>query len=347
MTTEEQQSSAHVQSGPAGDAPRLYRDLSSWWPLLSKPQDYAEEAEFYRRILVSACARAPKTVLELGCGGGSNASHLKAHFRLTLTDLSPGMLAVSRSLNPECEHILGDMRSLRLGRLFDAVFVHDAIMYMTTEADLRSAMETAFVHCAAGGVALFCPDHVRETFRPSTKHGGHDAEGRGMRYLEWTWDPDPKDTSYVTDFAYLLRDERGVRCEYDHHILGLFPRRDWLRLLAAVGFQPKGVPSEHSEIEPGTCEVFVGLKPSDKRATCGKSATSKSSCERATAHNSSPAFSPPISASTCFPSRTRHGTCIRWPRKFLDGKLLGKPVLIELKGCEGLYPDDVYKVVME
>ena len=30
------------------------------------------------------------------------------------------------------------MRNVRLGRTFDAVFVHDAIMYMTTEVDLRA-----------------------------------------------------------------------------------------------------------------------------------------------------------------------------------------------------------------
>ena len=28
---------------------RLYDDLTSWWPLLSAPEDYEEEAEFYAR----------------------------------------------------------------------------------------------------------------------------------------------------------------------------------------------------------------------------------------------------------------------------------------------------------
>ena len=33
---------------------------------------------------------------------------------MTLTDIAPGMLAMSESINPECEHIVGDMRTLRL-----------------------------------------------------------------------------------------------------------------------------------------------------------------------------------------------------------------------------------------
>ena len=70
-------------------------------------------------------------MLELGCGGGSLAFHFKAQLQLTLTDRSAAMLEVSRAMNPECEHVLGDMRTLNLGREFDRVFLHDAVMYPT------------------------------------------------------------------------------------------------------------------------------------------------------------------------------------------------------------------------
>jgi SAM-dependent methyltransferase len=242
---------------------KLYAELASWWPLLSAPADYAEEAAFYRETLVASSRRPPRTLLELGSGGGNNASFLKSHFELTLVDRSPGMLEVSRALNPECEHVQGDMRTARLGREFDAVFVHDAIAYMTTEADLRQALETAFVHCRPGGSALFAPDHLRETFHASTSHGGQDgADGRALRYLEWTWDPDPADTTYTVDYAYLLRASDGsMHVERDRHIEGLFGRGDWLRLLAHVGFEARAVPFDHSEVDPQTLEVFVATRP--------------------------------------------------------------------------------------
>jgi SAM-dependent methyltransferase len=200
-----------------------------------------------------------RTVLELGSGGGNNASHLKAHFELTLVDVAPAMLRVSRLLNPECEHVHADMREARLGRVFDAVFVHDAVSYMTTERDLARTFETAWVHCRPGGVALFCPDYLKETFQPRTGHGGHDRMLRSLRYLEWVWDPDPSDTTIVTDFAYILRDKDGVRVEYERHVLGLFPRTAWLALLSNQGFQATAerLPSS----EPGVYEVLVCLKP--------------------------------------------------------------------------------------
>ena len=242
--------------------PRLYRELADWWPLLSTPPDYAEEAAFYQRTLLDASRRPCETLLELGSGGGNNASHLKARFRMTLVDPAPGMLAVSRRLNPECEHVEGDMRSVRLDRQFDAVFVHDAICYMTSEADVRRAVETAWVHCKPGGGALFCPDHVCENFAEGEDHGGHDGTDRGLRYLEWTRDPDPSDSTYVVDYAYMLREPDGrVHVEHDRHEEGLFPRETWLRIIRDVGFEPLVVPFEHSELEEGRYIVFSARKP--------------------------------------------------------------------------------------
>jgi SAM-dependent methyltransferase len=194
--------------------------------------------------------------LELGSGGGNNASHLKAHFKMTLVDMSQGMLDLSRSLNPECEHIQADMKSVRLGRVFDAVFIHDAIMYMTTQDDLGSALETARSHCKPGGVALFMPDVIQETFVSLTTHGGHDStagDDRSIRYIEWTFDPDPSDSTYTVDFAYLLREGRGpVRVVHDTHVFGIFPRDSWLRLLKDANFEARCV------ADPWSREVFVG-----------------------------------------------------------------------------------------
>lgn len=247
---------------PTETLPALYRELADWWPMLSPPEDYAEEAHFYQRAILSTCNFPPRTLLELGSGGGNNASHLKQHFQMTLVDLSPTMLKVSQKLNPECEHIQGDMRTVRLGRQYDAVFIHDAIVYMQSEVDLVQAIETAFVHCRPGGVALFAPDHTRETFKASTTHGGHDRGNRGLRYLEWTWDPDVADTTYVSYMVYVLREGADqVRCVLDRHNCGLFSHEDWLRMIAQVGFRARSLPFEHSEIEPGSAHVFLGLKP--------------------------------------------------------------------------------------
>lgn len=241
--------------------PLLYTGLAPWWPLLSDPGDYAEEAAIFADALGRTVRRPLRTLLELGSGGGNTASHLKARYALTLCDLSPAMIDVSRALNPACEHVEGDMRTVRLARTFDAVLVHDAIMYAATEADLRAVIGTAFAHCAPGGAALLVPDDTRETFREGTSHGGHDRGDRGLRYLEWQHAPDPRGTSFVRDYAFLLREGWRVRVERDRHVLGLFPRATWLRLLAEAGFAPATLPFRHSTFPADAGrELFLGVR---------------------------------------------------------------------------------------
>jgi ubiquinone/menaquinone biosynthesis C-methylase UbiE len=240
--------------------PRLYRDLAGWFHLLTAPEDYKEEAEFYQRVIRNNSRIPVIEVLEMGSGGGNNASHMKESFKLTLTDISEDMLAISRRLNPECEHIRGDMRSLRLKRKFDSVFVQDAVSHLTTINDLALAVKTAFIHCKKGGVALFAPDCVREMFKPLTQHGGHDGGKRSMRYLEWTWDPDATDTTYFAEFAYLFKENNEVHCEHERFTMGLFSKDDWQRLLTEAGFTGIRIISYPTEIN-WTTPVFIGIRP--------------------------------------------------------------------------------------
>jgi SAM-dependent methyltransferase len=242
----------------SADGPRLYRELAPWFHLLTSPANYEEEAKLYGKLLVERADGPVETVLELGSGGGNNASHLKRHFALTLVDRSPEMLELSRGLNPELEHVEGDMRTIRLDRLFDAVFAHDALAYILTEPDLQAVFETAHIHCRPGGSAVFVPDYVTDTFEPRTDHGGHDSyDGqRRLRYVEWVR-ADPSDrTRHVVDFAYLIRDGETVRVEHDRHICGLFPRETWLRGLDAAGFDVDVVEPEFDD-EPAGQVVFA------------------------------------------------------------------------------------------
>jgi SAM-dependent methyltransferase len=238
----------------AAAPPRLYEDLAGWWPLLSPPSEYEDEAADLLPRLRPDPDLPPLTLLELGAGGGSLAFHLKRHFRMTLTDRSPGMLAVSQALNPECEHRLGDMRSLRLVRTFDVVLIHDAIMYATDAAAVEATLQTAAVHCRLGGTVAVLPDFVRETFAPATDCGGHDApDGRGLRYLEWAWDPDPHDDTYLVDYAFLLRHADGtVAVVHDRHQEGLFARDQWLEWFEAAGIAARSWP------DPWGREIFIG-----------------------------------------------------------------------------------------
>ena len=218
---------------------KIYSTLKDWWPFILSVESRQEEGLLFHRLFQELSASPPRTLLELGCGGGGTASYFKPDLALTLTDISPEMLEVSRTVNPESEHILGDMRTLRLDRTFDVVYIHDAIMYMTTEDDLRQAITTATVHCRPGGLLLIYPDYIRENFVEGCDIAskGHDEPGRGLRVMEWHFDPDHGDTHYEVHFAIMLRRGNDVEVVHDHHRFGLFPRDTWLRLLDEAGFE--------------------------------------------------------------------------------------------------------------
>lgn len=216
---------------------KLYAELADWWPLLSPPEDYADEAKTIAGLLAPSPGPQPPRLLELGSGGGHLASHLKARFTMVLADLSPPMLDLSRRLNPECRHVEGDMRALRLDETFDAVLIFDAVSHLGTMADLEAALATARAHLRPGGVAVFCPDGTTETFRPDVSTGGTDGVGRAMRYMEWTRVASDGSAT-ETDFVYLLREgDAPTRIEVDHSRLGLFSRAQWGAAIARAGFE--------------------------------------------------------------------------------------------------------------
>jgi trans-aconitate methyltransferase len=241
----------------------MYTDLAGWFHLLTSPHEYEEEAELFLSVVRDHLSIGPgTTLLELGSGGGNMASHYKRFFKTTLTDISEEMLAVSREINPDCDHIPGDMRDLRLGREFNVVFIHDALDYLTTEADLRAAIHTAFIHTRSGGIAVLEPDCIEETFRTGSSCGGNDGDGRAMRYLEWVRERNP-DGTYFAEYAMLLREDgKPARCIHESHLHGLFSRATWMRLFREAGFEDtvREIPSLDVDGEIQQV-IFVARRP--------------------------------------------------------------------------------------
>jgi SAM-dependent methyltransferase len=217
---------------------RFYAELAPWFHRITPPEDYAEDAEHVVRVVEALTDGHAQTLLELGSGWGNTASHLKRVFACTLVDLSEDMLQVSRSLNPECEHIAADMRSVRLGREFDVVFVHDAIDYMRTEGDLGAALRTVAAHLTPTGVAVLTPDVTTETFEPGTLAEARDHADVRVRYLEWTHPPSPGASEVEVDMVLIIRDADGnTRVEHDRHVVGVFPSATWRALIEDAGMR--------------------------------------------------------------------------------------------------------------
>jgi len=239
---------------------RLYSDLARLWPLVSPPERYEQEARYWREALRRELGPGRHEILELGVGGGHNLSHLTGDFQATAVDLSERMLANSIRLNPGVEHLVGDMRTVRLGKKFKAVLIHDAISYMLTRDDLGAAFTTAAAHLEPGGVFITAPDYFRETFHgPWVRHSTHSDGETELTFIEYSHDPDPADTTVETIMFYLIREGGALRIEQDRHITGLFPKADWIRLMEEAGFEVGEIETDLGEDPRYPCLLLIGV----------------------------------------------------------------------------------------
>lgn len=205
--------------------------------MVSPPEEYAEEAALWVKTIRSKLGTGRHHILELGVGGGHLLSHLTPEFQATAADISEPMLALSRRLNPQVIHHLGDMRYLRLNQVYDAVLIHDGVSYLLTEQDLSATFDTARTHLRPGGLLIMAPDWFQETFPgTSVMHWIRNSQQAELTCIEHVHDPNPGDTTIESVFFYLWRQDGILRVEEDRHTTGLFPLDTWLRLMREAGF---------------------------------------------------------------------------------------------------------------
>ncbi|MEM9345101.1 MAG: class I SAM-dependent methyltransferase [Planctomycetota bacterium] len=261
------------------DPPRLYTDLARLWPVLSPPEDYADEAATLSELIDDTLGEPPAdqrwSVLELGAGGGHSIVHLKDKYDCTAADLSEQMLSQCKALNPDVPTFVGDMRSIRLDQTFDVVLICDAIDYMLTEDDAAAALTTAAAHLRHGGLVLMAPTYTRETFvdgdvaddgTPPMDEAAQGGEPQpGVTFFTFVHDPDPADTTFEMILLYLIRDAktRQVEVVEDRHTCGLFSIAQWQAMMSQAGLETEALaeqpdPDSHAEDPAAWSVLFRG-----------------------------------------------------------------------------------------
>lgn len=227
-----------MERSSSPDQRRLYGDLAWVWPIISPPEDYIEETEFFSKVIREHSKDEVKTLFHLGCGGGHNDYTFKKHFKVTGVDSNEAMLELAKRLNSEVHYSLGDMRTLRLGKTFDAVTILDSISYMLTEEDLRAAFLTAFYHLNPGGVLLSIAEETVERFQQNRiRCSQHNKGGIEISFIENIYDPNPNDTTCELTLVFLIRCGGKLEIETDRHLCGVFGLSTWQKLLKDVGFR--------------------------------------------------------------------------------------------------------------
>jgi SAM-dependent methyltransferase len=135
----------------------LFDAYGKYYDLLYRDKNYAAEAD-YVHALLSRHAPGTREILELGSGTGIHARLLAQHgYRVVGIERSAEMAARARHTPGDgfdCQ--VGDIRTLRLGRAFDAVLaLFHVVSYQVTNSDVLATFATASAHLNAGGVFVF------------------------------------------------------------------------------------------------------------------------------------------------------------------------------------------------
>jgi SAM-dependent methyltransferase len=217
-------------------------------------KDYPAESEALHAIIQEAAPGA-RTLLDVACGTGAHLEILRRWYEVEGVDLSPEMLEVARARLGDVPLQVADMRTLDLGRTFDAVTcLFSAIGYVTDPAEMRSTIQRLADHVAPGGVLI-----VDGWIRP--EDWGDDYRG----------DPDvaSDDTTMVVrlsfsrrvgsitelDLHHLVRDVDGIDHFVEHHRLALVPTADYVSAFESAGLRARSVSFMPSR------DRVVGTKP--------------------------------------------------------------------------------------
>lgn len=214
----------------------FYARSAEFYDLVYAGKPYADEAADVHARIQAHLRSGGSALLDVGCGTGNHAAHLRAHYQVDGVDLEEGLLRIARARYPDAAFHQGDMTDFDLGREFDAlVCLFSAIGYVRTEDALRRTIAGFARHLKPGGVAVVEPWLSPEVFKPGHPRldVSESAELKVARMGRTDWEGDHS----VIVFVYLVGHPDGIDHWEERHLLGLFTHQQTLDAFAAAGLE--------------------------------------------------------------------------------------------------------------
>ena len=198
-------------------------------------KDYAAEADVLHAIIQRVHPGA-RTLLDVACGTGAHLAFLRERYEVAGADVSPEMLAVAREqLGDDVPLEVADMRTLHLGRRFDAVTcLFSSIAYVLDADGLRQTMRRLVDHMNVGGVLIVegwvRPDVWMDGHRPPAEYA--DDGTLGVARLTHS----RRENRITTlEMHHLVRDQSGIEHFVEHHVMAMFPPAEYVAAAESAG----------------------------------------------------------------------------------------------------------------
>jgi ubiquinone/menaquinone biosynthesis C-methylase UbiE len=213
----------------------FYARSAEFYDLVYAGKPYADEAATVHARIQAHLRADGNALLDVGCGTGNHAAHLREHYRVDGLDLEEGLLAIARERYPDATFHRGDMTDFDLGRRFNAIVcLFSAIGYVCTEERLRRTIAAFARHLRPGGVAVVEPWLTPENFHPGpVRLDVSESETMKVARMGRTaWDG--ADASII-EFVYVVGTAAGIEHWDERHPLGLFTHEQTMDAFRAAG----------------------------------------------------------------------------------------------------------------
>src|SRR5439155_8731499 len=146
----------------------MYQRSAGFYDLIYSASRFKPVEEWADEVHAIIQERNPAagTLLDVACGTGHHLSYLRDHYSAEGVDISEEMLRVARARLPDVPLHHADMRTLDLGRTFDAVTcLFSSIGYAQEPDELATTDEYVAAVEAAGLRAEVLPDYMPDRDR--------------------------------------------------------------------------------------------------------------------------------------------------------------------------------------
>jgi SAM-dependent methyltransferase len=205
-------------------------------------KDYPAEAAELHRIIQDAAPGA-RSLLDVACGTGADLAELRQWYTVEGMDLSPAMLEMARRRLPDVPLHTGDMRTLDLGKSFDAVLcLFSSIAYVTDPSELRSTVARLARHVRPGGVLILDgwirPEEWHDRYRPEPDIA-RDDETLVVRLASSRRNGDITEL----DMHHLVQTEAAIEYFSESHRLALTRTEDYVSAVEGAGLTTRVIPN--------------------------------------------------------------------------------------------------------
>ena len=238
---------------------KIYSSKANYYDLIYGGKDYQKETQLIYQTISKYKKSKGKELLDVACGTGNHLKYFVDFYTCEGIDINSELIEIAANKVPNAIFMKADMLNFNLQKKYDIITcLFSAIGYTKTLNNLRKVLKNFYFHLKNGGVVLIEPWFTKESkdFRVSVPFVVHNENDNTK--ISRISIASIKNNISIMDTHYLVDEAgKGISHFSEKHILGLFEKNEFIKVMIEVGFKTKFLEEGISKEGRG---LYVGVK---------------------------------------------------------------------------------------